>query len=237
MSLSVVIATYNRSKVLKKNLDCFLKQTDQDFEVVVAMDGSTDNTKDMLSGYESFFPLKWVDTFETDKYCLAKARNIGIIETTKPIVAILDDDSFPVPEFVAAHKSSVTSGVLTGGYRNSHDKSDSLHGKMKNRLMKYGVCKPHPIVERLVENNTCMLRKDWIGCGMFSERMEGYGGCGQEFIARLAYQGYKYQLNPAAMIYHHREFEGDNGLTRELKNKQARKSIEMINKHTWSYNV
>jgi hypothetical protein len=103
--------------------------------------------------------------------------------------------------------------------------------------MKYGVCKPHPIVERLVENNTCMLRKDWIGCGMFSERMEGYGGCGQEFIARLAYQGYKYQLNPAAMIYHHREFEGDNGLTRELKNKQARKSIEMINKHTWSYNV
>ncbi len=46
MSLSVIIATYNRSKVLKKNLECLLKQTDLDFEVVVAIDGSTDDTKE-----------------------------------------------------------------------------------------------------------------------------------------------------------------------------------------------
>lgn len=237
MSMSIVITTYNRSEVLKKNLDCFKQQKDKDFEVVVAIDGSTDDTKQMLDSYESFFPLRWVDTLETDKYCLAKARNMGIVETTRPIVAIIDDDSFPVPEFVHAHKSSVKQGVLTGGFRNSHDPNDSLHPKMRNTLMKYGVCKPHAIMERVVENNACMLRKDWIGCGMFSERMEGYGGCGQEFIARLAYLGYQYQFNPAAMIYHHREFEGDNGLTRDMKNEQANKSIELINKHCWSYNA
>ena len=39
------------------------------------------------------------------------------------------------------------------------------------------------------------------------------------------------------MIYHHREFEGDNGLTRDIKNKQAQESIKMIHKHCWSYNA
>jgi GT2 family glycosyltransferase len=189
----------------------------------------------MLAGYDAPFSIKWVDTEIKDKYCLAKARNMGIIETTKPIVVILDDDSFPVEGFVAAHKSSVMPKVLTGGYRNSHDPKDSLHPKMKKTLLKYGIKKTHPITERIVENNACMLRKDWVGCGMFSERFEGYGGCGQEFVARLAHQGFRYQFNPEAMMYHHREFEGDNGLTREIKNKQANESIRMIQKHCWSY--
>ena len=237
MLMSVVITTYNRSSVLKQNLDCFKLQTDKDFEIVVAIDGSTDDTVKMLEDYQSDFPIRWVDTLETDDYCLAKARNMGLVETRGAAAIILDDDSFPVPDFIKAHKASVKPHVLTGGFRNSHDNTDSLIPKMKRTLIKYGVRKENPITERVVENNTCMLRKDWFGCGLFSERFIGYGGCGQEFIARLAYQGYQYQFNPDAMIYHHREFEGDNGLTREIKNKQAQESIQMINKHCWSYNA
>lgn len=235
MSLSVVITTYNRSDVLRLNLDSFKAQTDLDFEVIVAIDGSTDDTKEMLADYSAPFSIKWIDTFEHDKYCLAKARNMGIVETTRPVVVILDDDSFPVPGFIEAHKKAVKEKVLTGGYRNSYDPQDSLHPKMKRTLLKYGVNNPHPIAERIVENNACMYRRDWLGCGMFSERFEGYGGCGQEFIARIAHQGFQYQFNPAAMIYHHREFEGDNGLTREIKDRQAVEMAKMIQKHCWSY--
>ena len=235
MSLSIIITTYNRSDVLRQNLDQFQLQTDIDFEIVAAIDGSTDDTKEMLTNYKASFPIKWIDTLEHDKYCLAKARNMGIVEAARPLVVILDDDSFPVPGFVAAHKAAATQRVLTGGYRNSHDPKDSLHPKMKHTLLKYGIRKPHPITERIVENNACMYRKDWLGCGMFSERFEGYGGCGQEFIARLAYQGFKYQFNPEAMIYHHREFEGDNGLTREMKDQQATEMAKLIHKHCRDY--
>lgn len=235
MSLSIVITTYNRCDVLRQNLDTLQNQTDMDFEVVVAMDGSTDNTREMVANYVAPYDIKLVDTLEHNKYCLAKARNMGLVETTRPIVAIIDDDSFPTPQFVAAHKSSVRLGVLTGGYRNSHDPQDFLHEKMKRTLLKYGINTPHPITERIVENNACMYRKDWLGCGMFSERFEGYGGCGQEFIARLAYQGFKYQFNPEAMIHHHREFEGDNGLTRAMKDEQAQRMALLIRKHCWSY--
>ena len=233
--LSVVIATYNRADVLKQNLEKFKEQTDKDFEIVVAMDGSTDNTVEMLQNFKSDFVIKWVNTEETDKYCLAKARNMGLVECSGEAVVILDDDSFPTPDFIKSHKQSVRQRVLTGGYRNSHDPSDPMYNKMKNLLNKYGNCNPHPITELLVENNCCMLRKDWIGCGMFSERFEGYGGCGQEFFHRLAYLGYGYQFNPNAMIYHHKEFEGDNGLTRDMKTEQARQMSELIYKHAWSY--
>jgi len=233
--LSVVLVTYNRSSVLKENLDKFKEQTDKNFEIVIAIDGSTDDTVEMLTSYKSDFSIKWINTEETSKYCLAKARNMAIVETSGEAVVVLDDDSFPTAEFVKEHKKTVRNKVLTGGYRNSHDSQDPMHHKMARLLSRYGNCVVHPITEILVENNCCMLRKDWIGCGMFSERFEGYGGCGQEFFMRLAYLGYGYQFNPKAMIFHHKEFEGDNGLTREIKEKQAQESRKMIHKHAWSY--
>jgi len=58
MSFSVVIVTYNRSDVLKQNLEEFKKQTDKDFEIIVAIDGSTDNTIEMLETNKWPFPLK-----------------------------------------------------------------------------------------------------------------------------------------------------------------------------------
>jgi len=236
MLLSVIISTYNRSDVLKKNLDCFQNQTDMQFEIVVGIDGSTDNTVDMLREYKSDFEIRWVDSKETNKYCLAKVRNMALIETRGTGVVILDDDSFPTPEFIAEHKSSIRPKTLTGGYRNSFDPKDHLHAKMARYLQSYGSLKPTKIREILVENNCSMLRKDWIGCGMFSERFEGYGGTGQEFFLRLKHLGFDYQFNPRAMIFHHKEFEGDNGLTREIKMRQAAEMKKLINKHAWSYN-
>ena len=228
MLMSVVITTYNRSEVLKQNLDEFKKQTDKNFEVIVAIDGSTDDTINMLEDYECDFPLRWIDTGETNKYCLSKARNMGIVASQGKAVIILDDDSFPVPEFISEHRRTVTSKVLTGGYRNSHDPNDLLHAKMVKINDLYGDCNPGPFRTLIVENNCCMFRSYWVGCGMFNERLEGYGGTGQEFIHRIIYQGYGYQFNSKAMIYHHREYEGNNGLTRNIKNKQAMKNVEKL---------
>ena len=224
MKLSVVIATYNRAEVLRRNLLAFAEQVDLDFEVVVAIDGSSDHTTVMLTEMRDRLPyeVRWVDTQERERYCLGKARNRGILESSGEAVVVLDDDSFPVVEFVGEHKRSVRLKTLTGGYRNSHDPKDELHAKMKHQ-MKHSV----PI-EEVVENNSCMYRVDWIGCGMFAEYIVGYGGVGQEFRKRLAYQCYSYQFNPRAMVYHHREFEGDNGLTRDSKAQQHRANKDFL---------
>lgn len=51
MKLSIVIPTYNSSKVIKRALDSIVNQTMQDFEVLVMDGASTDNTGEIVASY------------------------------------------------------------------------------------------------------------------------------------------------------------------------------------------
>lgn len=207
--LSIVIATFNRGPVLRQLLDSLKEQTDKNFEVIISIDGSTDDTMEMLEDYKktSPFELRWINTGLTNTYGLARARNMGIKEAQGEAVVILDDDSFPVPEFVAEHKKSVTENTLTGGARLSTDPTDNLADKMQAYLDTYGDCRPQkfkPVrtYKYVVENNTCMYKKDWLLSGMFDESIVEYGGIGQKFNHELIRRGFKYQFNPRAAIIH-----------------------------------
>ena len=52
------------------------------------------------------FLMKWINNFDLLQETMA------IVVTSRPVVVIIDDDSFPIPGFVEAHKSSVTLGAL-----------------------------------------------------------------------------------------------------------------------------
>lgn len=49
--ISVVINTYNGAEVIKETLNSILRQTYQDFEVIIVDDCSTDNTVDVIKGF------------------------------------------------------------------------------------------------------------------------------------------------------------------------------------------
>jgi glycosyltransferase involved in cell wall biosynthesis len=51
--VSVVIATYNRAKLLPETIDSVLEQRFKNFELIVVDDGSTDNTRTLLESYRS----------------------------------------------------------------------------------------------------------------------------------------------------------------------------------------
>jgi len=53
MKLSIIIPTYNRQKSLERLLDSIVKQTcsKKEFEVIVVDDGSTDQTKRIVSSF------------------------------------------------------------------------------------------------------------------------------------------------------------------------------------------
>lgn len=228
VSLSLVITTYNRAAVLKRLLQTLESQTDPDFQVVVAIDGSTDHTEDMLKGMRTRYHLKWVNTHCSD-YGLALARNHGILASDGTSVAIIDDDSVPLPGFVAAHKASCQSGVITGGPRIPANNDPRMAWKMQE-LGRLPALTPMTIEQLqkdwpnayLVENNICLFRDDWIAMGLFSERLKLYGFIGQEFFARARYLGVQYQFNPEAGVMHHGEIAGDNGLFRSRKSRQTR---------------
>lgn len=231
MNLSIVITTYNRAEVLRRLLLSLTGQTDPDFQVVVAIDGSTDGTEAMLLQLQPQlpYPLKWVDT-HCNEYGLAVARNLGILAADGHAVAILDDDSFPEPVYVAAHKQSAKAGVITGGPRNPADAGNEKMAWKMRELGKLPGLTPLTIPQLrrdwpnayLIENNICMLRDDFISMGMFSERLKMYGYIGQEFFGRAEFLGLTYQYNHAAAVSHHGEIAGDNGFTTSRKVRQTR---------------
>jgi glycosyltransferase involved in cell wall biosynthesis len=229
VNLSIVITTYNRADTLVKLLLNLENQTDPDFQVVVAIDGATDDTESRLAGLRTRYPLDWVNT-HCNAYGLAIARNRGILAADGDAVVILDDDSVPVDHFVASHKKSVTNRTITGGPRNPANTEDTRMVWKMEQLARLPYCNPLTIPQMreqwpdayLIENNVCLYKRDWIALGLFSERLKFYGFIGQEFFGRAEFLGYRYQYNHDAAVNHHGELEGDNGLHRSTKNRQIR---------------
>lgn len=85
--ISVIIPTYNRAGLLTDALKSVIAQTDSNFEIIVVDDGSTDNTKEILSPYMN--SIKYI--FEDNKGPAA-ARNRGLLESRGDFIAYLDSD-------------------------------------------------------------------------------------------------------------------------------------------------
>ena len=84
--ISVIMAAYNRAGYIVEALDSIKRQTFQDFEIIVADDGSTDNTREILEKYEGIrcIYLEHVGT--------AGARNAAIKTARGKWLAFLDSD-------------------------------------------------------------------------------------------------------------------------------------------------
>ena len=102
MDISVVIATYNQRGRLRLVLSGLATQTfsEGQFEVIVVDDGSTDGTGDFLREYEQI-SLKVIPLQTNVGAC--RARNIGIAEARGDLVAFLDGDALPDPDWLAHH--------------------------------------------------------------------------------------------------------------------------------------
>src|SRR4051812_34406551 len=89
--ISVVIPTHNRRERLRSCLDSLAGQTLEPsrFEVVVAVDGSTDGTAEMLHELETPFALRVVVQPQSGQ---AAARNTGVAAASAQFVLLLDDD-------------------------------------------------------------------------------------------------------------------------------------------------
>lgn len=87
--VSVIIPTKNRQEYLKKNLNALVNQTVAPDEVIVADNGSTDNTKKIISSFKDKLPIKYL---LVKKSGVTHARNNAVKKATHEIVAFLDDD-------------------------------------------------------------------------------------------------------------------------------------------------
>ncbi|WP_333600167.1 glycosyltransferase family 2 protein [Flavobacterium sp.] len=118
MKVSVIITTYNAEDWLRKVLIGFSVQTETDFELVIADDGSTSKTKEVIDTFASKFKHPIVHVWqEDDGFQKSKILNKAILKTNSDYLLFTDGDCVPRQDFVAVHLKYKEEGYfLSGGY-------------------------------------------------------------------------------------------------------------------------
>lgn len=116
--ISLIVATYNRETALDAVLRACGRQTDGNFEVVIADDGSGPATRRVIDACSSPppFPIKHV-WHEDRGFRLAEIRNRAILQSGGDYCIFLDGDCIPPAGFVAAHRRLAEPGWFVAGNR------------------------------------------------------------------------------------------------------------------------
>jgi len=91
---SIITPTYNREKYLPRIYDSLCQQDDFDLEWVIVDDGSDDNTKEVVSGFDKKFAIKYEYQENAGK---PTAMNRGFQMTNSYISVFLDSDDILCP--------------------------------------------------------------------------------------------------------------------------------------------
>jgi GT2 family glycosyltransferase len=93
--VSVIVPTYNRAYCLARTLDSVLAQTHPRFEIIVIDDGSTDETKTLVSN--SYGHDARIKYFRQENQGVTAARNQGLVRAQGDYIALLDSDDVWLP--------------------------------------------------------------------------------------------------------------------------------------------
>ena len=263
-AVSVIISTYNKPDWLEKVLWGFQCQTYKDFEVVIADDGSAEETKNRIESLrnELGYPIKHVWQ-EDNGFQKCKILNKAIVATETDYIIVTDGDCIPREDFVQVHYiNKAPSTFISGGYYMlpmnislAITKEDILRQNCFNinwlkekgipKTFKNNKLTANGFVSKLLNaftptnpswngHNSSAWKQDILNVNGFDERMQ-YGGEDREMGERMVNFGIKTkQLRYSAVCIH---LDHDRGYVNPealAKNKAIRKGVKQ-NKSVWTH--
>ena len=230
LSIGVIISTYNNPKWLEKVLWGYIKQQKKADEIIIADDGSREETKILIDSFKDRLPIKHV-WHEDDGFQKSKILNKAIVAAESDYLIFTDQDCIPREDFIAVHLKYAEKGYfLSGGYF-------KLSMDISNLIKEEDVFDQKPFsIKWLKANNfdynfkwsklfrnasfsnfmnfITPARASWNGCNSsgwredmirvngFNEDMH-YGGQDREFGERLSNLGIKSkQIRYSAIVVH-----------------------------------
>jgi len=205
MLVSVVIPARDRRMALEKCLNALAGQTNQDFEIVVVDDASSDGTPEFLETYASAHPelqLRWL--VNEVNIGANRSRNRGIGEARGELVAFTDSDCVPSPDwlehlvrpFSDPKLAAVTGTIEMPAPANIFE----VTYRGTNRVIDRGY------VNRLVGGNMC-IRRELLVEHPLDEDLKY--GCDEEGLyLKLKFAGYGQRFVAEAGVLHEHHFTG-----------------------------
>lgn len=214
MRISIIITTYNSEEWLRKVLFGYTVQTEQDFEIIIADDGSSEATKNIIESFQSKFKFPIIHVWQPDEgFQKCKILNKAILKANSDYLLFTDGDCIPRNDFVFQHLKHQEKGYfLSGGYFKlpmetsiaiSPTEIVSQKAFSINWLVRNGVKKTFKL-SKLTKNswiagfmnwvtttkktfnghNTSCFKADLLAINGFNEEMQ-YGGLDREVGERL----------------------------------------------------
>ncbi|MGV7221686.1 MAG: glycosyltransferase family 2 protein [Nitrospinales bacterium] len=229
--ISVVLCTWNRASLLEKVLESLRCQTlpNNEFEVIIIDDGSTDRTQEIVSSFRDRLFLRY---FFQENSGLGAARNYGIKMCNAPIIVFKDDDDLAGPDLLKEH-------LLTHGKYPEENYAVLGYTKLDRNIAKkplmYFVTEVglHLFSYPLIKDGEVLdFNYFWGGCssckksflikyGMFNPVFR-FGCEDDELGYRLSKHGLKVVYNKQAMSTMVREISYEDFLLRVVKQGQSK---------------
>ncbi|MCS6897068.1 MAG: glycosyltransferase family 2 protein [Nitrospira sp.] len=118
MKTTVIVTTYNRPDALACVLEGYCRQSDREFSLVIADDGSTEETATVVRSFAREGGLRLTHVWHEDRgFRAAAIRNRAVAATEADYIIFTDGDCVPSRRFVEAHKTLAEQGYFLGSHR------------------------------------------------------------------------------------------------------------------------
>ena len=212
MKLTLIITTYNWPESLLLVIEGIKRQTILPDEVIIADDGSTKETKDLINNFKKDTDLNIIHSWQEDMgFRAARSRNNAIFKSSGDYIVLIDGDTILHTNFVKDHIANAESGFFVQGSRallSEKQTKKALAEKIVNFSFFSSELKnrKNAIYSKLLSSifsskknhlhgikscNMAFYRKDCININGFNNDFEGWGREDSEFVVRLINSGVK----------------------------------------------
>lgn len=226
MQLSLIILTYNQPGALSLILKSIARQTVLPDEVLIADDGSGEETRSLIRSWQKHFPVPLFHVWHDDHGCRVSAiRNQAIKKSTGDFLIFSDGDLFFHPRFIEDFKINIKKNTVLIGSRVFLTRSASHNRIRKNRIRPVFPffsseidsnrlnsiriplfnhwLKPVRFSVRLRGGLSGVWKKDIEAVNGWNEEFTGWGLEDTEFVARLFHAGISFKkIKFQAITYH-----------------------------------
>lgn len=224
ISASLIIATYNWPEALELVLLSVLSQTVLPDEVIIADDGSRNDTKILIEKYKPVFSIPLIHIWQEDiGFRKTVIMNKALKLAKGDYIIQIDGDIIIHKNFIENHISLARPNTFIHGSRALLNKEETKRA-FENKKINYSVFNKNiknklnaiyfPLWSRLVQSKSANLKKT-RGCNFscwkkdifkvngYNEEMIGWGLEDTELAARFINNGIlKRQIKFAAVQYH-----------------------------------
>lgn len=235
ISVALIVTTYNRPDALELVLKSALAQTRLPDEIIVADDGSRQDTAEVVEFIRSYTDIPVKHSWRPDDgFRAAESRNRALAQAKSDYIILIDGDMILDPSFIADHLKLARKGRLIQGSRviltqsRTQEILDSgelpdlsvFSQGIEKRLSALRCRSLSALIGRQSSRKhkgikTCNMgfsHSDALAVNGFDNRFVGWGREDSEFVARLFHNGMKrHNLKFAGIAYHlwHHEAERD----------------------------